>query len=247
MRMLESNRSPNEGVFSEACGIDTLKGVSMGSDDRQTESQLVLENTFIYLFGFPEVGKYTIAQEIARQAGVIVVDNQLINMPIFTVLKPDGVTPLPPDVWDKVSSVWDIVFDTIIEIADPAFSFVLTNVLLHEEQADQDRFRKVAERVSKRDGTLLPVRLLCDLDENKRRIVSPDRNERLKTISSNGLERLHEERSILTPDHPHTTTLDVTELGPEETASRIVEVATDLDDKERACHTIWRGWETQEE
>lgn len=188
-----------------------------------------MENTFIYLLGFPGVGKYTIAQEIAEQADAVVVDSQLVNMPIFQLFKPDGKTPLPPQVFDKAKQVWGVVFDAIVELADPSHNFVLTNVLLDEKQSDHAWFQTVAAMVTQREGHLLPVRLLCDLEENRRRIVAPQRNERLKTIDSHFPEELYGEWTVLNPDHPNTLTLDVTDLSPEPAAARIVDATARLE------------------
>jgi MoxR-like ATPase len=49
-----------------------------------------LHNTIIYLIGIPAVGKYTVARAIGRLTGAKVVDNQLINLPVFSVLGYDG-------------------------------------------------------------------------------------------------------------------------------------------------------------
>src|ERR1041384_2438716 len=57
-----------------------------------------LDNTIIYLIGIPAVGKYTVAREIGRMTGARVVDNQLVNTPVFSVLGYDGTAavPFPP-------------------------------------------------------------------------------------------------------------------------------------------------------
>lgn len=193
-----------------------------------------MDNTFIYLLGFPGVGKYTIAQEIAQQADAVVVDSQLVNMPIFTVLQADGKTPLPPQAFDKAKQVWSVVFDTIVELADPSTNFVLTNALLDEKASDHAWFQTVVGMVTQREGRLLPVRLLCELEENRRRIVSPERNGRLKTIDPDSPDPLHDERTVLNPDYPNTLTLDVTDLSAEDAATRIVEAATGLTQNEPA-------------
>lgn len=52
-------------------------------------------NTVIYLIGIPAVGKYTIAKEIGRMTGAKVVDNQLINLPVFSVVGYDGTDSFP--------------------------------------------------------------------------------------------------------------------------------------------------------
>lgn len=52
-------------------------------------------NTIIYLIGIPAVGKYTTAKEIGRLSEAKVVDNQLINLPVFTVVGYDGTDAFP--------------------------------------------------------------------------------------------------------------------------------------------------------
>ena len=60
-----------------------------------------LNPAVIYLIGIPAVGKYTIAKEIGRLTGARVVDNQLINLPVFSVLGFDGTDgfPFPSGAW----------------------------------------------------------------------------------------------------------------------------------------------------
>ena len=155
----------------------------------------------------------------------MVVDNQLVNMPIFALFKPDGKTPLPPAIWDKIKGVWGLVFEAMVELADPAFSFVLTNVLLDEDPGDHAWFANVAEVARRRGSRFLPVRLVCDLEENVRRVQSPGRAERMKQLDAETLRRMYREESVLRPDWPGALTLDVTALSPGEAAARVVEAA----------------------
>ena len=54
-----------------------------------------MDNIFLYLLGFAGTGKLTIARAFARSVGAKVVDNHWINNPIFGLIDPDGVSPLP--------------------------------------------------------------------------------------------------------------------------------------------------------
>ncbi|HEY6401417.1 MAG TPA: hypothetical protein VI479_08405 [Blastocatellia bacterium] len=54
-----------------------------------------LHKTIIYLIGIPAVGKYTIPKKIGRMTGAKVVDNQLINFPVFSVIGYDGTANFP--------------------------------------------------------------------------------------------------------------------------------------------------------
>ncbi len=46
-----------------------------------------MKNTIMYLIGYGGTGKYTIAKEIAALTGAVVVDNHLINNPVFSVVR----------------------------------------------------------------------------------------------------------------------------------------------------------------
>ncbi len=58
------------------------------------------------LYGFPGVGKLTIANEMVGLLGasgheVRLVDNHVINNQVFRLIEQDGLTPLPPVVWER--------------------------------------------------------------------------------------------------------------------------------------------------
>ena len=63
-----------------------------------------LSPAVIYLIGVPAVGKHTIAKEIGRLTGARVVDNQLVNLPVFHVLGYDGrdTFPFPKGAWEQI-------------------------------------------------------------------------------------------------------------------------------------------------
>ena len=73
----------------------------------------VLKNTIVVLIGFAGTGKYTIGRELCRRTGARLMDNHLINNPIFKVVNADGVTPLPKAIWSKVKDVRRIVYESI--------------------------------------------------------------------------------------------------------------------------------------
>jgi len=183
------------------------------------------ENTIIYLFGFPGTGKYTIAREIVKQANFVLLDNHLINNPVFSVIRPDGKTKLPEAVWDNCKKIWNVVWDSIHTIAPPEANYVLTNQMTEQTEGDREWFFEIAAHAEKRGSTFLPVRLLCSEEELRRRIVMPDRRERMKMIDPEGVSRYYNEDSVLKPDHPDLFELDVTEIPASEAASIILERA----------------------
>ena len=73
------------------------------------------------------------------------IDNHLINNPVFKVVNPDGITPLPDGVWDKVKAVRAIVYEAIRELSPPELSFVFTIELFERSPGDQRAFLDLEE------------------------------------------------------------------------------------------------------
>jgi dephospho-CoA kinase len=181
-----------------------------------------LTNTIIYLFGFAGSGKYTIAKELAALSGAKLVDNHLINNPIFSVIEQDGMKKLPEIVWEKTWAVRKIVLDTIETVSPPEYSFVFTNQLCNEHPDDHLLFGEIEALAKKRGSLFIPVRILCEVSERTRRIVSKDRKERMKTIDPAEAIDSEENYTVLEPKHPNTLTLDVTRRSPLESAAAII-------------------------
>jgi hypothetical protein len=177
----------------------------------------------VHLIGFPGVGKLTIAKEIVKlRPDFVLVDNHLINNPVFSVLKTDGVTPLPIEIWAKVSQIRAIVLDTMATLSSSHLSFVMTNVALDDED-DRAECHKIEAVAELRGGRYFPVILSCDVEENRRRIVLPDRIANLKSIDPNEPERMRKETRLLSYEgHPNRVEIDVTRLSPAEAAERIL-------------------------
>ena len=91
----------------------------------------LLENTMIVLIGFAGTEqKYTIGRELSRRTGAKLIDNHLINNPIFTVVNADGITPLPEGIWARVRDARRVVYESIRELSPPEMSFVFTIQLI---------------------------------------------------------------------------------------------------------------------
>ncbi|HBR69218.1 MAG TPA: hypothetical protein DEA55_07580 [Rhodospirillaceae bacterium] len=183
------------------------------------------ENTIIYLFGFPGTGKYTIAKEIVRQANFVLVDNHLINNPVFSIIRQDGVTKITPEVWSNCKKIWEIVWDTIHCVAPSSANYVLTNHLAEQDEGDREWFYRVVAHVEKKGAAFLPVRLLCAEEELRQRIVMPDRRERMKMTDTERLAQYYRDYSVLKPDHPNLFELDVTSISADEAAKIILKKA----------------------
>lgn len=188
-----------------------------------------MKNVIVYLLGFPGTGKYTIAKEICKQASYFkLVDNHLINNPIFSLIDHDGVTPLPERVWINAQSIRDAVLDTMIHISPLDFSFVMTNMLLDGDVRDHALYAQIEAMVNARGALLVPVRLACSVQEMERRIVQKNRIERLKKIDPDAPSRYVHTETILQVDHPNVLDLDVSNLSPSESAATILSYVRSL-------------------
>jgi len=181
-----------------------------------------MKNTIVYLIGYAGTGKYTIAKEIAVLTGAVIVDNQLINTPVFSVVGASGKTPLPAAVWPKIESIRRIVLDTVAELAQPEASFIFTNELYEGKPMDRRWYEDVALLATKRQARLLPVILRCELEEVCRRVTSPERAVRFKERSADKTREKIRTYELLRVDHPNCLELDITNLSPIQAAQAIL-------------------------
>jgi predicted kinase len=184
-----------------------------------------LDNTIIYLIGIPAVGKYTVAKEIGRMTGARVVDNQLINTPVFSVLGYDGTDafPFPHGAWAHIGQIHRAVLAVIRDLCPPDASFVFTNTLDAREPLDKVWFRRVERLARQRGAKFFPVWLTCEAAVIRRRKDTPDRRARLKDIDLTNIARWSEEVEVLRVPHPTALTLDTSCREPRQTAQLILE------------------------
>ncbi len=178
--------------------------------------------TFFHLIGNPGVGKYTVGTELARLTGARLVDNHSIANVIFNVINPDGVTPLPEGIWERVGQVRAAVLDTIVHLAPPDLSFVFTNYLRGEDASEDAILEEFVAIAEVRKSTYVPVLLSCETSELVTRIVSEDRRARMKLIDPIQGAQMNDDFPRFETPHPNALRLDVTNTPPHETAQAII-------------------------
>ncbi len=181
-----------------------------------------MTTSIVYLLGSPGVGKRTVAEALAARTGAAVVDNHKVNLPLMSLFRWDGRTELPEEVWGYVERVRGVVLDALAEIAPRDASYVLTNAL----EADDESvvwFDRIAAVAAARDAVFVPVRLVCDLEEQLRRVVAEDRVVRLKLSDPDRTRELIASVDYFTPTGPTALVLDTTARSAEETAAVIEE------------------------
>ncbi|WP_188960488.1 AAA family ATPase [Deinococcus aquiradiocola] len=174
----------------------------------------------VYLIGWPAVGKWSVAQELARERGWQVVDNHLVADPIFAVIGADGVAPKPPGTGALVQRVRAAVLEAAATLAPPGVGFVFTNVLFDEPE-DRETYSQVRDVAARRGAVFVPVVLQARDEALRERIVSPGRTVRRKPRSGHVLDR-YRDRPPFVPTHPHTLVLDTTALSVQDAAGRVL-------------------------
>ena len=181
-----------------------------------------LKNTIIYLIGIPAAGKYTTARAIARRTGAKVVDNHLINNPIFSVSHCDGTSrfPFPAEGWKYTGRIRRVVLDFIRKMGHPDDSFIFTNVLHdHEIRA----FRQIERLAKRRKALFVPVWLRCKPSELRHRKDTPQRRRMMKEIEVSNIPYWTREFRELDVPHPNRFVIDNTKLKPAQTAKLILD------------------------
>lgn len=187
-----------------------------------------VEGAVIHLLGAPGTGKYTIAQEMLKLCDIRLVDNHLINNPLFSLVRLDGKTPLPARIWDNVVKIWDAVADTMVHISPREFSFVLTNGLFEGDDEDRKHMLNMKRVADERGGIYVPVRLvISDVDEHIRRITADSRSARMKETDPAAPHK-YASREVLKTGLATELTLDVTSLAPFDAARKILAHAQSL-------------------
>jgi hypothetical protein len=181
-----------------------------------------VENAVIHLLGAPGAGKYTIAQKMTQLADLRLVDNHLINNILFSIVRADGKTPLPVGIWDRVATIWDVVADTMVHLCPPHSGFVLTNALFEGDVEDRKHMEKMRQVAAHRKGAYVPVRLLIgDVEEHRRRIMSPIREQRMKEMNPSAAAR-YAAKEILKTGLAEELTLDISAVPAGDAARRIL-------------------------
>jgi hypothetical protein len=181
-----------------------------------------IEPTIFHLIGSPGVGKYTVAREICGLTGARLVDNHAIANVIFNLLDQDGVKPLPEGVWTPVGQVRRAVLDTLAAISPRHLSFVFTNYIRGEDDAERAAFEEMVAVADARGSRFVPVLLSCDTPELLRRVVNDSRRERMKLVDPVVAKRINDEVPHFETNHPNTLRLDVTDIPATEAATTIV-------------------------
>ena len=176
----------------------------------------------IHINGWPGVGKYTVAKIVAERLDARLLDNHLIINPAT------AITEHGSEAYTRLTA--KIRGALYAEMAGEARDriHVLTDALEHGGAVSREIFGELEVLAQRRDVQLLLVALECSVEENIRRLQSPERADRLKLRDAETLRQIRREHGLARPGTGHRLDLDTTDLGPDAVAHRIIEVAKPL-------------------
>lgn len=175
----------------------------------------------VFMLGYPGMGKRTVGGELAKLLDGVLVDNALINRPLLELFRWDGITMLPPTIWQYAEPIRDAVIATIEELAPPTNSYVFTNVL--EEGPDgAEGYQRIRSLAARRGSLFLAVLLTCDIDVQVSRIANPDRVALRKGADPEGYRGHRLTTSLFQPPGDEVFPIDTTEISAADNARRIL-------------------------
>jgi len=171
-----------------------------------------------YLVGPPGSGKRTVGKALSALTGAALLDNHLANDPVFYAAGVDGNGTVSEEVWELCFQVRQAVRAATL-LAPPGLAHIFTNYLTRDER-EWRNVERLRELAGKRGVPFVPVWLTCPLPELERRILLPERAERLNLRDPVHLRELMAQAGNL-PPLPDALVLDSSTLEPEEAARRI--------------------------
>ena len=180
-------------------------------------------NPLIYLFGFPGVGKNTIARAIENRTEFLAIQNHLLSNALrraASLLPAENYGQLEPLLKHHTMKAW-VNFLEFVAAAVPQQGLIVTSVLYENDPEKVEFFELVRDWAVSQNRAFVPVRLVCNPDELARRIESPSRDIQFKLTDSSILKNIMHNNTLLQAEECFE--LDVTALTANEAAGKILE------------------------
>lgn len=169
----------------------------------------------IVLNGYPGVGKLTIGRELAKLLEARLVDIHTLYNLAF------ALTEFRTPEFYKTIRHTEQIADDLIDALPSRVPVVFTTVLTGKSTWVNEEWQRFLGRGERRPP-LIFIHITCDLDENIRRIQSPERKGKGKLQSADAVRRNHAaQEPMIGADLDNTLELDVTAMTPEEAAQEI--------------------------
>lgn len=167
----------------------------------------------IHFNGMPGVGKKTISEILAKKINARLIDNHLLIDLVVAICDRGSKEYLA-----MLKKIMNVVLEQTAE--NPNQIFIFTNALAAESEGDKERFNQIKSFAQNRKIPFVQILITCDLEENKRRIVSENRQLKGKLMDADELEKLWK-YTIYHPSNELAFEINTTNLSPETSAGKI--------------------------
>lgn len=181
-------------------------------------------NALIYLYGYPGVGKNTVANEIEKQSDFIAIQNHLVSNAFRHVIAKEPKSDykkLEPLVKHHTMKAW-LNFLDFTDHAAPNRGLIFTSVLYQNDPDRVEYFDFIRNWADQRKRAFVPVRIVCSDEEALRRAQSPNRSAEFKLNDPVILEKIMRDNTLLNTAAPHFLELDTTCLPAADAARQIL-------------------------
>lgn len=183
----------------------------------------------IILNGTIGVGKLTTAQKLADVTEYPILHNHLTRDLAVNFFKPNS------DAYTRL--VWDIRLSVVNELVGDGRPGLIWTALLSSSPVIRKFYDDLEEIIHKDGGEVYYVKLTCELEEQKRRVVSEGRKAHKKIFTVEEFEERMKSIDLFTATPPdRTIEIDSTHLTPDEVAKKII-ATFNLDEKKRELNT----------
>lgn len=169
----------------------------------------------ININGWPGVGKLSVAQQVVKHIGGRLLDNHTIYNVAFSLCE-----LRTPAFHETVRAVRDIAFRRVIALA------VDVPVVLTSAYSDtpwgRENWAVIRDMADTRGSPLCVVVLDCSLEENLRRLQTPERAHLRKLIDPAPLIAGRDAYDLLEAGGDHGLRFDTSALSADEAANRIL-------------------------
>jgi hypothetical protein len=167
----------------------------------------------IFLHGSPAVGKLTVAKALLRLVPARLMDNHA-NVDLARTIFDFGVSGF----WELVHACRCVALDAAGKHGVP----LLVTTYCYVEPTDRANYEEFEAIVRRHGGEMLPVYLHCAQDEALRRVGNPDRIERGKVTSAEGLINFIGGRNFTSVPRENCIRFDTGAMLPDAVAREIV-------------------------
>lgn len=178
------------------------------------------DTTVVFLLGYPGTGKRTVGGALAKLVDAVLLDNSRIHGVLLEPFRWDGVAPLPPEIWDRVTPIRKALLGVIEDLAPASNSYVFTNAL-EDEESSVEHYDSIKSLAARRNSLFLAVQLDCDIEVQVSRIDNPDRIALRKGADPPGYRWHRQNVKLFEPPTEDRFDVDTTNTSPQENAELI--------------------------